>query len=59
MKLKKETINGVDYVRKDVLVRLFDEVYKGCLEDADKNGKFLQYINAGAMKELRDIFQIL
>ena len=59
MNLETEKINGVDYVRKDALVRLFDEVHKGCLEDADKTGNFLQYSNAGAMKYLRDFFQAL
>lgn len=59
MKLEKETINGVDYVRKEVLVRLFDELYKGSVAEAVKTGEFVHYSNAGAMMELRELFKVL
>ena len=59
MTLKKETIDGVDYVRKDVLVSFFDEIYKGSIAEAVKTGEFAHYSNAGAMEVIRDLFQKL
>ena len=59
MTIKKETIDGVDYVRKDVLVSFLGELCKGCIADAVGFGEWQKYTIAGALQELRSFFQEL
>ena len=59
MEIAKETIDGVDYVRKDVLVSFLDELCRGCIADAVGFGELQKYAIAGALKELMSFFQEL
>lgn len=59
MDIKKETIDGVDYVRKDDLVSFLDELCKSCIANAVGFGELQKYTIAGALKELMSFFQEL
>lgn len=59
MTIKKETIDGVDYVRKGVLVSFLDELCKLSIADAVGFGEWQKYAIAGALQELKSFFQEL
>jgi hypothetical protein len=57
--IRKETINGIDYVRRDKIVELFAAVIDGLISDAVAHGKLYNYYSAGGLQELKKLFEAL
>ena len=57
--IEKETINGIDYVRRDKIVELFAAVIDGLISDAVAYGKLYNYYSAGGLQELKKLFEAL
>ena len=57
--IRKETINGIDYVRRDKIVELFAAVIDGLISDAVAYGKLYNYYSAGGLQELKKLFEAL
>ena len=57
--IEKETINGIDYVRRDKIVELFAAVIEGLVHDAVAYGRLYNYYCAGCLQELKKLFEVL
>ena len=57
--IRKETINGIDYVRRDKIVELFSAVIEGLVHDAVAYGNLYNYYCAGGLQELKKLFEAL
>jgi hypothetical protein len=57
--IRKETINGIDYVRRDKIVELFSAVIEGLVHDAVAYGELYNYYCAGGLQELKKLFEVL
>lgn len=57
--IRKETINGIDYVRRDKIVELFAAVIDGLISDAVAYGKLYNYYSAVGLQELKKLFEAL
>lgn len=57
--IRKETINGIDYVRRDKIVELFAAVIDGLILDAVASGKPYNYYSVGGLQVLKKLFEAL